>query len=85
MVWLNTTHGLHLEHVDIMTLIGDVSDSDQHWSLIIISHDDMMVTRTHLEHDDDVTLIEDVAGGVDGHPREVLDLLGIPGQQKMGK
>ena len=41
----------------------------------------MMVTSTHLKHDDDMTLIEDVAGGVDGHPREVLDLLGIPGQQ----
>ena len=41
----------------------------------------MMVTSTHLEHNDDMTLIEDVAGGVDGHPREVLDLLGIPGQQ----
>ena len=40
-----------------------------------------MVTCTHLKHDDDMTLIEDVAGGVDGHPREVLDLLGIPGQQ----
>ena len=41
----------------------------------------MMVTCTHLKHYDDMTLIEDVAGGVDGHPREVLDLLGIPGQQ----
>ena len=41
----------------------------------------MMVTCTYLEHYDDMTLIEDVAGGVDGHPREVLDLLGIPGQQ----
>ena len=32
----------------------------------------------YLEHDDHMALVEDVAGSVDGHPGEVLDLLWVP-------
>ena len=33
----------------------------------------------YLEHDDNVALVENVAGSIDGHPGEVLDLLWVPG------
>ena len=32
----------------------------------------------YLEHDDNVALVEYVAGSIDGHPGEVLDLLWVP-------
>ena len=46
------------------------------------SHFDLYLEHEHfvlyLEHDDHVALVEDVAGSVDGHPGEVLDLLWVP-------